>query len=101
MIIRRYHELYEVFFEERELISEGRYHDVLYEDLERDPVGQVRQIYERLNLPGFGAAQIPLQRYVDSIKSYHKNQYPELPQPLRREIARSWKRNFESWGYLY
>jgi hypothetical protein len=99
MIIQRYKNMYDVFFEERDLIPEGRFHEVRYEELERDPVGQVRQIYERLGLPGFETFVQPLQSYVDSISNYHKNEYPELPVTLRKEIAHSWEKSFEMWGY--
>ena len=98
-IIRRYKSMYDVFFEERALIPEGRLHEVRFEELEKDPVGQVRKIYERLNLPGFDTIQSSLQRYVDSLADYRKNQYPELPSSLRREIAQAWQQSFEQWGY--
>jgi hypothetical protein len=99
LIIRRYQAMYDVFFEERGLIPDARYHEVCYEELERDPAGQVRQIYEKLNLPSFDAVQPALQRYLDTIRNYHKNEYPELPVTLRGKIARSWEKSFEVWGY--
>ena len=99
MIIKRYKLIYDAFFEERTLIPEGHFHEIAYEELEKDPIGQVSQIYEKLDLPGFGAVQQPLQDYVDSIKNYRKNDYPEVPHPLRNEIAQSWRRSFETWGY--
>jgi hypothetical protein len=99
LILRRYKQMYDAFFEERELIPEGRFHEVCYEDLERDRVGQIRQIYEKLGLPDFDAFQKPLQHYVDTISNYHKNEYTELPGSLRKEIAQSWKRSFDAWGY--
>lgn len=100
MIIQRYKLMYDAFFEEREMIPDGRFHEVCFEDLERDRVGQVRQIYEKLDLPAFDTVRQPLQRYVDSIANYQKNEYPELPHSLRREIAQSWRKSFEMWGYF-
>ena len=99
IVIQRYNEMYDAFFEERELIPDCRYHEVRYEDLERDSVGQVKQIYEKLDLPGFGTVQPSLQRYVDSTTNYRKNKYSELPALLRNEIARCWWQSFEMWGY--
>jgi LPS sulfotransferase NodH len=98
-IIHLYKEMYEVFFEEQGLIPEGRFHEVCYEELVRDPVGEVKRIYERLGIPGFGAAQGPLRRYVEAVGRYRKNEHSEIPLPLRRRIARAWKQNFDEWGY--
>jgi hypothetical protein len=98
-VIERFEMMYDAFFEERSLIPEGRFHEVCFEDLEKDPVGQVERIYDNLGLPGFEAVQSPLRRYVDSIVSYRKNTYPELSSSLRRDVGRAWRRNFEEWGY--
>ena len=98
-ILRRFQEMYEVFFEERALIPEGRYHELAFEDLERDKVGQVALIYERLGLPGFGKVEPKLRRYVESIAGYKKNKHPPLPESMRRRIAQAWRRGFEEWGY--
>jgi omega-hydroxy-beta-dihydromenaquinone-9 sulfotransferase len=99
LVIERFTMMYDAFFEERSLIPEGRFHEVCFEDLEKDPVGQVERIYDNLGLPGFEAVQSPLRRYVDSIVSYRKNTYPELSPSLRRDVGRAWRRNFEEWGY--
>lgn len=98
-IIRRYKIMYDAFFEERGLIADGHFHEVCFEELERDPIGQVQQIYENLSLPGFDGVQPSLQRYVDSLASYRKNAYAELPASLRHDIAQTWRRSFEEWGY--
>jgi LPS sulfotransferase NodH len=99
MVISRYKIMYDAFFEQRALIPDDRFHEVSFEELEKDPVGQVKRIYDHLNLPGFDAMQPSLQRYVDSNVNYRKNTYPELSSSLRGEIARAWQRNFEQWGY--
>jgi hypothetical protein len=98
-IIRRYKIVYDAFFEERALIPDDRFHEVSFEELEKDPVGQVKGIYDELDLPGFAAARPSLQRYVDSTVDYQKNTYPELSPSVRGEIARDWRRCFEHWGY--
>jgi hypothetical protein len=98
-VLRVYREVYEVFFEERGLIPRGRFHEVGFEELERDPVGQVRAIYEALGLPDFGEAEPALRRYLDSLVGYKKNAFPGLPADLRERVAREWRRCFEEWGY--
>jgi hypothetical protein len=98
-MIRQYRELYDAYFEERALIPAGHFHDVCYEELERNPVGEVRKIYEALSLPDFAAVEPDLRRYLDSLSAYRKNVFEPLPPDQRRRIAAEWRRSFEEWGY--
>jgi hypothetical protein len=98
-VLRQYREMYDAFFSERGLIPEGHFHEVGFEELERDPIGQVQRIYEALSLPEFGPAEPALRRYVDSIAGYRRNEFPELPADLRARIAAEWRPCFEAWGY--
>ena len=50
-IIRQYRAMHDAFFEERRLIPPGRYHEVCFEQLEADPIGQVERLYAALGLP--------------------------------------------------
>jgi hypothetical protein len=95
---RQYREVYDVFFEERGLIPQSHFHEVGFEALEADPIGQVRRIYEAMALPDFGQVEHAL-RYVESLSGYKKNTLPELPPDLRGRIAGEWQRCFEEWGY--
>jgi hypothetical protein len=98
-VIRRYLMLYDAYFEERSLIPPGNLHEIAFEDLERDPVGQMEQAYEGLGLGGFEGVRPRLEDYVATLADYRKNAYAELPERLRGEIARHWRRSFEEWGY--
>lgn len=98
-ILRQYRAMYDVHFEERGLIPAGQFQEVGYEELEKDPVGQVRRIYEALHLPAFGEVESALRGYVESIARYEKNEFPDLPADLRTRIAASWRPCFEEWGY--
>ena len=80
-------------------ISVGRYHEVRFEELERDPLGQVELPYEKLRLPGFAAMRPALEKYVGSLAGYRKNTLPDLAPGLRERVAREWRRSFEEWGY--
>jgi omega-hydroxy-beta-dihydromenaquinone-9 sulfotransferase len=97
--IRNYREIYDAFFEEMGLIRRDRFHEVRFEDLERDPIGQMRGIYEALRLPDFGELEPALGRYVGTLSGYRKNTYPEIPPSTRERIAQEWRRCFEAWGY--
>ena len=98
-IIRRYRTLYDAFFEERDLIPDGRLHEIRFEDLERDPVAQLRGLYEALDIPGFEAFRPSLEDYVSANSGYRKNEYQKLPASLRAEISQAWRRSFDEWNY--
>ncbi len=98
-ILRRYRILYDAFFEERSLIPARQYHEVAFEELEKDPMEQMQLLYKKLTLPGFTELRPQLQRYVASIADYRKNTLPELSMPLKQRIATEWHRCFEEWGY--
>jgi hypothetical protein len=98
-VIRQYRILYDAFFEDRGLIPAGRYVEVCYEELERDPVGQAARVYEALGLPEFAVCRPALEKYVSSLADYKKNKHPVLPDDVRADIQREWGRSFEEWGY--
>jgi hypothetical protein len=99
MILRRYAVLYDAFFADRGLIPPGQFHEVGYEDLEADPLGEMERLYERLNLPDFAVVRPALADYVASLAGYRKNRHRELPADLRARIAAAWARYFAAWGY--
>ena len=94
-----YREMYDCFFEERSLIPPGRLHEVSFEELEGDPVRQIRRVYETLSLPGFSDMRPPLERYLESQKQYEKNTFPTLDEVLRSRIFENCERCFAEWGY--
>jgi hypothetical protein len=91
--------MHDAFFEERDSIPPGQYHEVRFDELEADPVGQMERVYEALGLGDFSPARPALERYVDGVRGYRKNEFPELPVALRRRIAETWRPCFEQWGY--
>jgi hypothetical protein len=68
-------------------------------ELEADPVGQVERLYAALGLPAFSVTRPAVERYVNSIRGYQKNEFPELPAALRQRIADAWRPCFEQWEY--
>jgi hypothetical protein len=98
-ILHRYTEMHDALFAERDLIPEGRLHEVAYEELVEDPVGELGRAYERLGLDGFGAVEPRLREYAASVSGYRRNEFKELPPALRERIRREWGRSFEAWGY--
>ena len=98
-ILRQYVEVYDAYFDERSLIPTGRLHDLRYESLESDPLGELRDLYAALNLPDFSTAEPSIRKYLESIAGYEKNRFSEVEPPWKAEVARRWGRSFDEWGY--
>jgi hypothetical protein len=97
--LRLYKAMYDAFFQDKPLVPAGQFAEVAFEDLEKDPVGQVRRAYEELSLPDFDGARSAVQAHADSVRGHRKNRYDGLPPDLRAEIGREWRSVFEEWNY--
>ena len=98
-VLRRYRQMHDAYFDERDAIPDSRLHELAFRNLETDPIGEVRKIYESLALPGFDDLQPRLADYVESLASYRKNRYMDLDGATKRRVRESWGRSFETWGY--
>ncbi len=97
--IQRYRHMYDVFFDERSLIPVGQFADIRFEDLENDPLGQLRTLYERLHLTDFEHIEPPLRDYIKSLSGYRKNVFADLSPALSERVIDQWCRSFAEWGY--
>ena len=100
MIVRNYGELFDAYFEQRDLIPAGRLHEVAFSDLEDDPLGTLEDIYESLGLPDFDRARPPIVSYLDSIRGYRRNRLEDVSPVIASQLEKNWRRAFDAWGYL-
>jgi hypothetical protein len=92
-------QMYKSFDEDRPLIDDSRFHELRYEDLVADPVGQLRNIYESLDLGGFEDVLPSVEKYLAGHAGYKTNRY-ELDQKTRDEITRRWGWYARRYGYV-
>jgi hypothetical protein len=90
--------LYERLEKEKGLVPPNRFHEMRYEDLVRDPVGQLRQLYSQLKLPGFDEVQPKIEQHMAQLAGYVSNKH-ELDERLRDEITRRWRAIIDRYGY--
>jgi hypothetical protein len=90
--------LYDRLKEGRKLIAPRRYHELRYEDLLRDPIRQMRALYEQLELGGFEEVRPRLEQYLASVAGYETNRYQLTPE-RRAEITRRWGDVIRRYGY--
>jgi hypothetical protein len=96
--IRRYREVVDAFLAEKDLIPMGRFHKPQCEDLERDPIGQMRATYEALELRDFGEIEPSVRRYVASLEGDQRMVHPTkayFDSCIARilSLKNSWSRN--------
>ena len=90
--------MYECFEQDRELIPPGRLVDIRYEDLVADPIGELRQIYQRLGLGDFAQVEPELLRYAMKTRDYKTNKY-QLPPDVAERVRGRWAPYFQRYGY--
>lgn len=98
-IIEQYRLMYDKYFREIPLIPVGSLHELAFRDLEKDPLGQVEHIYDRLELGDFAKVRGDVGRYCESVSGYRRNKYAPLPDDIRALIAERWSPSFAAWGY--
>src|SRR4029079_2429408 len=77
-ILDLYTRMYDAFFDECRLIPDGRFFEVGYDALVRDPLGVVGSIYASLALDGFEDLRPLMSAYLDTIAGYRKNRHAEM-----------------------
>jgi hypothetical protein len=90
--------MYRGFEAQRERLDATTICDVRYEDLVRDPVGEVRRIYEQFDLGDFTGVEPKIAAYALREKNYRTNTHT-LDETLRSRIRQRWATYFERYGY--
>ncbi|MBK8093463.1 MAG: sulfotransferase [Verrucomicrobiaceae bacterium] len=91
VVMRRY-------LHDRECVPAGQLIEVRYENLDRDPVGTIRNIYDAFALPEIARACERVTSYCASLSGYQKNKHPHN-EALRARIATQWRFAFDAFGY--
>lgn len=97
-VFETFNYLYEKLEESRGLIDPARFHELRYEDLVRDPEGEMKKIYDRFGLGDFQAYQIRLKEYLAKMKDYKTNQY-DVSEKQKAAIAKRWGAIIRRYGY--
>lgn len=91
-------ELYKTFDAVRATLRPGRFHQVRYEDLVRDPIATLDGCYRELELGEFAVARPQVERYLAGLGNYRTNEYSVSPEG-QAAIRASWGPLFREWGY--
>lgn len=98
-VLQCFERMYAGYERQRQSLDERHLIEIRYEDLVEDPLGTMRTVYERLELPDFAVAEPAIRASVESRREYRPNRHPELPDDVREQIATRWGDYARRYGY--
>lgn len=98
-ILARYRAVFAALFRDLPLIPSGQFHELAFAELEQNPIGEVKRIYEALGLGGFETLRPRLETYIASLRGYEKNAFPPLDPATRARVQEAASACFDRWGY--
>lgn len=98
-VFREFRVIYDRLEEAKGLIPAGQFHELRYESLVQDPVGEMARVYEGVRLGEFDAYRPKLEEYLQRNAGYETNRY-QLSDADREEVTRRWGDVIRRYGYL-
>eukprot|EP00911_Craspedida_sp_UC1_P001562 UC1_evm1s1181 len=98
-ILSQYETLYNDYVAARHLIPKGNLHEVRYEDLDTDPVGEIHQLYSALGIEEFDNVRGKIEAYVAGLGRFKKNKHTAVSEAMRTLIQARWGDSFKEFGY--
>jgi hypothetical protein len=97
-VLETFVQMYRSFEAARPTLDGSRLHELRYDQLLADPLGELQRIYERLSLDGFEQARPAFESYFADRRDYKPNRHA-LSADLRQQIAERWSDYFQRYGY--
>lgn len=97
-VLTTFERMYTRLEEGRQLVEPERFHELKYEDLVSDPVGEVRKVYDRLQLGEFERVQPRLEAYWTANQKYQTNRYRLTPEQ-KTIVTQRWGDVIRRYGY--
>lgn len=96
--LQTYTKMMDGYLSQSSAVPEGQLAEISYEDLTSDPMEILGDAYEKLNLEGFEDAKPKINAFLESRKSYKKNQL-NLDPGHHEAINAQWQTYFEILDY--
>jgi hypothetical protein len=97
-VLSTFERMYASFDADRPLLAPDQYYEVRYEELVKDPVEQIRTMYERLQLGDFQHVRPRLLEFLEGKRDYQTNRF-EPPEEVRRMVFERWGEFARRYGY--
>ena len=97
-VLRTFETMYAAYEQDRTLLGEDQLYELRFEDLVENPLENLRDIYQQLDLGEFSRVETPVQHHLAEVKNHRRNQY-ELSEEKRELVRGRWGGYFERYGY--
>ncbi|MCA9240827.1 MAG: sulfotransferase [Planctomycetales bacterium] len=98
--LENYRELMDSYYEDTKDLPRGTAAEVRYEDLVANPLAAVKNLYAQLNIEVTPEFQRRIDRYLESLKGYQRNQHARLSAEEQAEVDGAMAPYLRQWGYL-
>jgi hypothetical protein len=97
-IISFYKGLYTKYFEEKKMIPSNNLVELRYEDFYKNPVNNLKKVYNSLNLNHFNTNRQNFEKFARPYIDYQPNNY-EISNEVKEKICKEWAFAFEEFRY--
>jgi omega-hydroxy-beta-dihydromenaquinone-9 sulfotransferase len=97
-VLREFRVIYDRLEEARPLFKKGRFHELRYEELTKDPAGELAKVYDALELDGFATVRPRVEEYLRQNAGYETNKY-EMTDAQRTLVEERWGDVIRRYGY--
>ncbi len=97
-IIKNYTQLIDEYFKQKNNIPKNHLIEISYEEMVKNPIKTLDQIYTKFNLEGYNKAKPYFERYLKENKGYKTNKY-DFDKNILKKISDKWSFTIKKWGY--
>ncbi len=98
LVLNEFAEMHQAVQRDKHLVDDSRFCTVRYEDLVDDPIGELKRVYQKMELGDFEPARNGIESYLAANAAYKTRQY-ELSAAEQTELEERWADFFVEHQY--
>jgi hypothetical protein len=97
-VLSTYTRIYQRLEEGKKLLGPNQFYELRYEDLVKNPAGELRKVYDHLHMGGWDEFAPRLEEFLATLKGYETNKF-QLTAEQRAVIKERWGEVIDRYGY--
>lgn len=97
-VLQVYADCIDIYEGTKHLIPAGRLHEMKFEELEANPLSEMKKVYDSLGLGGWDKVEPVIQKELPALNEYRKNEF-QMDEGTMRTVYSRWKKSFDIYGY--